>query len=272
MLRPRIADGPAGRRLWARSGRDPIAQRDADGRSADHRSAGGERGARSSSASSTPRRCRCPVRPTTTSWRCRVARAGRPIPVTSCAASAGAWRSRTSCTPKGSTTTRRPGAGSPTVWPRSSSPRPRSGQGFVDDRRSDRPVDPRRRRGRARPHRHPGRIGRIHVGFAADVDERGSGRRGVSSGAGAVVRGGGGGERARRTAARRRGHRRGRRGVGLAASRSVKRPPASRSTRRSSTAIRRRRISTSSARATATRRSRSSPTGRWSMSTRSWAS
>ena len=61
----------------------------------------------SPSAATTATRCACPGAP-----------AAPPTATTSCGASAGACRSRTSCTPRASTTSRPPAAGWPTAWPR----------------------------------------------------------------------------------------------------------------------------------------------------------
>ena len=133
-------------------------------------------------------------------------------------------------------------------------------------------IGARCRRRRARADRHHDRLGRLDVGVAPDVDERGRGRRRVPPGARAAVR-------ARRRGARRRsaaaGDRRARRRrhdgrrCAIAGRRGDGRRR--RSTRRSSTTTGRPRTSTRTARATATRRSRSSPTARSSTSTPSSA-
>ena len=127
VLRPRGPDGQARRGVRARPGRDPAAQRDGDRRPADHRAGRRERRARSPAASARPRRCRCPTTPIGVARRpdgidpMRLpGGAGLTADVGHVRRGVGlrAWRSRTSCTPRASTTTRRPAAGWPTAWPR----------------------------------------------------------------------------------------------------------------------------------------------------------
>ena len=142
------------------------------------------------------------------------------------------------------------------------------GQGFVTLAAADRPHGARRRRRGARPHRHPDRLGRLDVGVAPDVDERRRGRRARA----ALVR-----ERLFEHVAAQHGldplrladrrHRRRRHDgrVADAGGRGDRRGRVRRDA--SSTTTRPPRISTSTARATATPRSRSSPTVRWSTST-----
>ncbi len=103
------------------------------------------------------------------------------------AASAGAWRSRTSCTPRASTTTRRPVA----AWPH--------GRGHAQVRHRRGRPGLRHHRRADRPHRSSvstrwcssridtaHRVGRLDVGVAPDVDERRRRRRGVPGGARAI--------------------------------------------------------------------------------------
>ena len=267
-------------RLAAACGLDPVEIRLRNametGDRADHRAGRRERGARSRGASARPRRCRCPTCRSAASTATRCGCRAAP----GCTADAGAHPAR-----------RRLGRGDQEpdvlrgVRRLLDGPLParrrrghaevrhvRGRPGLRHDRRADRPVDPRRRRGRARTDRHRDRLGRLDVGVAPDVDERGRGRRGLPGGARAAVRA----RRRRRTASTRCGSSID--GTDVVDSMGALRMSgrrrdrrASRSTRRSSTTTARPRISTRTARATATRRSRSSPTAPWSTSTPSSA-
>ena len=101
VLRPREPDGQARRGVRARPGRDPPAQRDGDRRPADHRAGGGERGAGGplhprdggpAAARAAVGRRRRRHRPDAPA---RAAPGAPPTRPRACAASAGAWRSRT---------------------------------------------------------------------------------------------------------------------------------------------------------------------------------
>ncbi len=201
VLRPRIADGPAGRRLRARSGRDPPAQRDAHGRPADHRSGRGERGAGRAVHPRHRGAADADGRPAdgTTSWRCRAARDAPPIRADIVRGVGWGVAIKNLMYSEGfddySTARCRLADGVATLKFATSE----VGQGFVTIAGQIARVDPRRRRGRARPDRHAGRLRRVDVGVAADVDERGSGRRRLPGGARAAVRA----RRRRRTASTR---------------------------------------------------------------------
>ena len=205
LLRPRGPDGPAGRGVRARPGRDPPAQRHA-------RPATGSSPARSSrawrrwpAASARPRPCRCPTS--------RVGGLdGDPMRLPGGAgrtADAGhvvrgvGWgvAIKNLMYSEGfddySTARCRLADGVATLKFATAE----VGQGFVTIAQQIARTDPRRRRGRARADRHRDRLGRLDVGVAPDVDVRRRGRRRVPGGARAPVRARRRGARARPAAA-----------------------------------------------------------------------
>ena len=162
-------------------GRDPAAQRDGDRRPADHRPGRSRTSRRSPGASARRPRCRCPTNPsaasTATRCACRAAPAAPPTPATSAAASASRVSIKNLMYSEGfddySTARCRLADGVATLKFATAE----VGQGFVTHRRADRPRRARRRRGAARADRHRGRLGRLDVGVAPDVDERRRRRR-----------------------------------------------------------------------------------------------
>ena len=143
-------------KLAAACGLDPVELRlrnaMRDRRPAHHRPGRSTAWRRWRAASARPRRCRMPTEPVggldgdvlrLPGGAGRTADAGH----VRARRRAGAWPSRTSCTPRASTTTRRPAAGWPTAWPRSKFATAEVGQGFVTHRPADRPHRARRRRG-----------------------------------------------------------------------------------------------------------------------------
>ena len=135
-----------------------------------------QRGARSSAASARPRRCRSPTSRSavTTAIRCAcpAVPAAPPTLTTSYRGIGYAAAMKNLMYSEGfddySTARCRLADGVVTTQVRHVRGRP----GLRHDRPPDRPRRARRRRGRARPDRHRGRLGRFVVGLAPDLDER----------------------------------------------------------------------------------------------------